>query len=135
MEPVEIRHSWKQTGIKLVLCLSLIPFTIFNTGNWSEWSLIEKISLPAAYMMMIAGSIYYARLLVLNKTIITLTSEFIKLQDTVYQWSEVNDWKIETDSDNDHKLIIVTNVSQKEIDLDMLEKSPEQIKALIATYK
>lgn len=69
-----------------------------------------------------------------KKAVIILTSEAIKIENTVYPWKEIISWKVYSDSENGYYLFVKTNSDSKEIRINRLDMSSKDIRAVIETY-
>lgn len=72
-----------------------------------------------------------------NEPILTLNKSEIILHERrkseSFLWLQVIDWKIEED-ENTHYLIIETQDTKRQVNISMLDKSPEEIEKLLNEF-
>jgi hypothetical protein len=79
--------------------------------------------------------------LIKNKPVLILTEESIEINEgketTRYQWVEINSFRGDRDEHDSkgHYLILETTSSTKRVNLNWLEKTPDQVIELISQYK
>jgi hypothetical protein len=93
-------------------------------------------------IVLLARAIYkYARQILKNEPVLTLSKSGIELNPTIgkpalFLWQQVDNWTIEKDSDGHKHLLIIESANQKtSAHRTWLEKSPEEIEALLEQYK
>jgi cell wall assembly regulator SMI1 len=77
------------------------------------------------------------RRLIKNKPVLTISQSGITTnkgrKPVSYHWSQIGSWNIENDDDNTY-LAVHTGGKVKRIDIKLLEKKPEEIRALLKAY-
>lgn len=134
METVEIRMVRKLIIGLIGLFIIIMGITLhfeYNAGYF--WNL--NVSIVAGHLLFIVFLIAALRMVFRNDPVITLTSEFIKVRKVTIPWPEITHWQIEKDNDDEYILNVRTSTSDNSTSLSWLEKTPDQIRELIETYK
>lgn len=140
MEIIEIRLNKKPVliGIAIGLLISIgMLYYLFFSGKVEVNTFMIGV-----YIFLTASFIYHTfislKKISNNEPILTFTKESIEINDTLkrvtFLWVQINHWEIDYDEGN-YYLILKTNGVQKKVSLNLLDKQPKEIEALMNQYK
>jgi hypothetical protein len=142
METIEIRQNKKTLIPMLVLLLGALIATtyyVYFSGKY-DGNIIMKVLYVFLSAILFYAIYFPAKKFFKNEPVLTLSKSEITINEkgkpVSFLWAQINDWKIEKDSDGGTQyLIINASALTKKINISWLEKRPSEIEELIYAYK
>lgn len=123
----------------LTAALILMIYYVYFSGRFSHNNGMKILYFFGGASLLYA--IYIpARKFIRNEPVLTFSRSEIEINEkgkpVSYLWVQVISWSIEKDPDGrTHYLVIETAGSKSNINISWLEKKPDEIEALMLTYK
>ena len=145
MEKIEIKYNNKRLVLGIIIMMSLVigvTYMAFFTKTFATNYILKIVTVPLSLFMLYGIYTQLFRKVLDNNSVITLTKTHIEINEDgnplTFSWSEIKDLRFEKEQSGKSEvdiLLIGSDTRSGKVNLSALEKSVDDIRSLIKSYR
>jgi hypothetical protein len=141
MNTIEIHRNMKYLvpiTVLLVLALLYLNYFIFFWDRSKDQQFAWKVFTALMSIVMIIAIYKFGRQIITNEPVLVFTKDTLTIYNerlpATFHWNEITSWSITTEEDTPY-LTIEAPGKKERLNISWLDKKPDEIAALISSYK